>query len=88
MQVAEIKTTDNTNKITGRKVAKTAGFMLGTTVAAPAWFLVADSFSKSKKDYLNSAQKETDIFEKSVKKNVEIGIGILKKWGNPLMMKM
>lgn len=84
MQVTEIKTTDNTNKITGRKVAKTAGFMLGTTVAAPALFLVADNFSKSKKNYLNSVKKETDIFEKTVNENTEKLLNILKKMGKPI----
>lgn len=87
MKISEITTQKNninTTKIQKKKVIESTGILVGSTAIVPASFLIGDIFSKNKKRYLESIKKEKDIFEKTVQKNTNIGIGLLKKMNKPI----
>ena len=67
-----------------RKILESTAILAGTTAVIPASFLIADNFSNNKKNYLKSVENEKDIFTKTVQKNTDVGVGLLKKMGKPI----
>ena len=67
-----------------RKILESTAILAGSTAVIPASFLIADNFSNNKKNYLKSVENEKDIFTKTVQKNTDVGVGLLKKMGKPI----
>ena len=67
-----------------RKILESTAILAGSTAFIPASFLIADNFSNNKKNYLKSVKNEKDIFTKTVQKNTDVGVGLLKKIGKPI----
>ena len=73
--------TDNNQKTPKKNKIEAISILAGSTIGAPVTFLVMDTFSKNKKDYLQSIKNEEENFIKTVEKNVKTGIGLLEKNG-------
>lgn len=67
-----------------RKILESTAILAGSTAVIPASFLIVDNFSNNKKNYLKSIKNEKDIFTKTVQKNTDVGVGLLKKMGKPI----
>lgn len=67
-----------------RKILESTAILAGSTAVIPASFLIVDNFSNNKKNYLKSVKNEKDIFTKTVQKNTDVGVGLLKKMGKPI----
>ena len=67
-----------------RKILESTAILAGSTAVIPTSFLIADNFSNNKKNYLKSVENEKDIFTKTVQKNTDVGVGLLKKMGKPI----
>lgn len=67
-----------------RKILESTAILAGSTAFIPASFLIADNFSNNKKNYLKLVKNEKDIFTKTVQKNTDVGVGLLKKIGKPI----
>lgn len=78
-EITAFKSNIDTSKIKKRNVLEAAGILTGAAVVIPASFLIADNFSNNKKNYLKSVENEKDLFEKTVQKNTDVGVGLMKK---------
>ena len=67
-----------------RKILESTAILAGSTAVIPTSFLIADNFSNNKKNYLKSVKNEKEIFTKTVQKNTDVGVGLLKKMGKPI----
>lgn len=67
-----------------RKILESTAILAGSTAVIPASFLIADNFSNNKQNYLKSVENEKDIFTKTVQKNTDVGVGLLKKMGKSI----
>ena len=87
MKTSRITTFNNNidvNRNKKRRILEASTVLVGSTALIPASFLIADNFSNNKKNYLKSVKNEKDIFTKTVQKNTDVGVGLLKKIGKPI----
>lgn len=87
MKTSEVTTFHNNIDVTRnkkRKILESTVILASSTAVIPASFLIADNFSNNKKNYLKSVENEKDIFETTVQKNIDVGLGLIKKIGKPI----
>ena len=75
--------TDNNQKTPKKNKIEAISILAGSTIGAPVTFLVMDTFSKNKKDYLQSIKNEINIYNANVEKDVQTGLKLLEQKGKP-----